>query len=138
VSITKGSPKLGEDAKPSQPYASVTEDSLRGLYVQTSISRASRAAELGRFLNIDETTFATPKDGRARDHGTTSVPHHESDVTGPILDAVVADSKADLEYLHVPEPVGGVQQWWARMLIATPSHSRPESPDHSTLKVTAS
>jgi hypothetical protein len=123
VPITKGSP-LGGQLPPSCPATPVTRFTLRDLYVRASISGNSLAAELGRYLNIDETTFSSPKEN-AQSH----ISNDESDVheraVAAILEVVTLNSNASFEHVRAPEPTGGVQEWWARMLSGSFINPQP-------------
>jgi len=102
---------------------------LRDLYVRASISGNSLAAELGHYLNIDESAFAPSSKGNLPSKtfdDETSV--HERALAA-ILEVVTTNSKAAIEYVRVPEPPGGVQEWWARMLSGTVNHAETPMTD---------
>lgn len=116
-----GQPSPSRDAVPVKPFT------LRDLYVRASISGNSLAAELGRYLNIDETTFSSLS--KENSHSNTSsdqINIHEQALAA-ILEVITSSSKATFEYVRVPEPPGGVQEWWARMLSGSINSPRPAS-----------
>ena len=119
MSITKDSSDPDSQAIPSRINVPIKPFTLRDLYVRASISGNSLAAELGRYLNIDENTFASSSKGNLR----SKISNHETSVheqaLAAILEVVTTNSKAAFEYVRVPEPPGGVQRWWARMLTGT-------------------
>jgi hypothetical protein len=80
---------------------------LRERYVCTSIPSGSYAAELGRYLNIDDTTFSSFPPKVSRPENLTELPSVE------VLKVIPNPS---IECVRVPEPEGGVQEWWARIL----------------------
>ena len=119
MSITKDSSDPGPQATSSRFDVPLQPFTLRDLYVRASISGNSLAAELGRYLNIDESTFAPSSKGNFPSKifdDETSV--HERALAA-ILEVVTTNSKAAFEFVRVPEPQGGVQEWWARMLSGT-------------------
>jgi hypothetical protein len=125
VSITTGSPALGEQTSPIHPPVPVKPFTLRDLYVRASISGNSLAAELGRYLNIDETTFSSsPKENSQSLNSSEESDIHEKALAA-ILEVVTSNSKAMFEHVRAPEPLGGVQEWWARMLSG--SLNNPQS-----------
>ena len=106
------------------PAASFT---LRDLYVRASISGNSLAAELGRYLNIDVTTFASlSKDSSISEQSSDEAAIHEQALAA-ILEVVTANSKASFECVRTPAPQGGVQEWWARMISGSLNNSQSAS-----------
>jgi hypothetical protein len=127
VPITKGSPSLGDQTSSLRSVVPVKPFTLRDLYVRASISGNSMAAELGRYLNIDETTFSSS----SKDNSTSSVSNpgptvHEQALSA-ILEVVTTNSNDTFEYVRVPEPQGGVQEWWSRMLSGSLNNSQSAS-----------
>jgi hypothetical protein len=122
VSFTTGSPR-GEHVSPKPPAVPTNPFTLRDLYVRASISGNSLAVELGRYLNIDETTFSSS----SKEFSRTHIPGDETSVheqaLAAILEVVTSDSNATIAYVSAPEPPGGVQEWWARMLSGTLNNS---------------
>lgn len=124
VSITNGSP-FGGQSFPSCSAVPVTPFTLRDLYVRASISGNSLAAELDRYLNIDEMTFSSSaKESSLSDQSSDAADIHQQALAA-ILEVVTANSNASFEYVRAPEPQGGVQEWWARMLSG--SLNNPQS-----------
>jgi len=125
VSTIKDSPSLGEEVSPSRSDLPVKPFTLRDLYVRASISGNSLAAELGSYLNIDETTFSSS----LKENSQQLISSDESEVhdkaLAAILEVVTASSHASFEYVSAPEPQGGVQEWWTRMLSG--SLNNPQS-----------
>jgi hypothetical protein len=126
VSTNEGSPNLGEQASltsrsaPDQPFT------LRDLYVRASISGNSLAVELARYLNIDDTTFSSSKGNSQSNISNDEQSVHEQALAA-ILEVVTSNSKAPFEYVRMPEPPGGVQEWWSRMLSGSVSNSQSSS-----------
>jgi len=118
VSITTGSPQGGQ-IPPVLPAVPVKPFTLRDLYVRASISGNSLAVELGQYLNIDGTTFSSSlKENSQIPNPDDETSVHEQALAA-ILEVVTANSKAAFECVRAPEPQGGVQEWWARMLSGT-------------------
>jgi len=115
VSITAASSGHDGETLPHRSAAPVTAFTLRDLYVRASISGNSLVAELGRYLNIDETTFSS-----SSENSQSNIPSHERNIheqaLSAILEVITSNSNATFEHVRVPEPQGGVQEWWARML----------------------
>jgi hypothetical protein len=119
MSITKDPSGHGTQATSRRFDAPLQPFTLRDLYVRASISGNSLAAELGRYLNIDESTFASSSKGNLpMDIVDDETSVHEQALAA-ILEVVTTNSKAAFEYVRVPEPQGGIQEWWARMLSGT-------------------
>ena len=119
MSITKDS--SDPDSQSTPPRSDVPDKpfTLRDLYVRASISGNSLAAELGRYLNIDENTFASSSKGNLQSEISNDETGVHEQALAAILEVVTTNSKAAIEYVRVPEPPGGVQRWWARMLTGT-------------------
>jgi hypothetical protein len=124
VSTNEGSPNLGElvsassDAVPNLPFT------LRDLYVRASISGNSLAAELGRYLTIDDTTFSSTSKGYSQSNVSNDEHSVHERALAAILEVVTSNSKAAFEYVRMPEPPGGVQEWWARMQSGSTNDSQ--------------
>lgn len=74
------------------------------------------AAELGRYLNIDESTFSNPSKEISTPVNSSAVPTvHEQALTA-ILEVVTTNPNATSQYVRTPAPQGGVQEWWGRMI----------------------
>jgi hypothetical protein len=116
VSTKDCSPNYDEQVSPSRDGGPEKVLNLRDLYVRASISGNSLAAELGRYLNIDENTFSSRTRGTSRVDVSNDEPSVHEHALAAILSEVIASSKAPIEYVRTPEPSGGVQEWWARML----------------------
>jgi len=116
VSTNEGSPNDGERASSSSDAAAATPFTLRDLYLRASISGNSLVAELGRYLNIDDTTFSSTSEGNTHSTLSNDEPSVHEHALAAILEVVTSNSKTEFEYLRMPEPPGGVQEWWARML----------------------
>ena len=126
VSITKGSP-LGGQPFPSRSVVPVKQFTLRDLYVHASISGNSLAIELDRYLNIDGATFSSS----SNEVSQSGISNEESDIheraLAAILEVVTSNSSTTFEYVRAPEPTGGVQEWWARMLSGSLNNPQPTS-----------
>jgi hypothetical protein len=121
VSTNEGSPHFGEQASPSSDLVPVKPFTLRDLYVRASISGNSLAAELGHYLNIDDTTFSSTFNGNSQYTTSNDEPSVHEKALAAILEVVTSNSKATFDYVRIPEPPGGVQEWWARMLSGSTS-----------------
>jgi len=123
-------PPYGRHLFPLRKSAAANDFTLRDLYVLASISGNSMATELGRYLNIDETTFSSsPKDSSPSDQSSDAADiHHQA--LAVILEVVTSNSNASFEYVRAPEPQGGVQEWWARMISGSVNNtsSNPSCP----------
>jgi hypothetical protein len=119
MSITKDSSDPGSQATPSRIDVPNKPFTLRDLYARASISGNSLAAELGRYLNIDENTFASSLKGNLQSKISNDETSVHEQALAAILEVVTTNSKAAFEFVRVPEPQGGVQEWWARMLSGT-------------------
>jgi len=136
MSITKDSSDSGAQATSSRFDVPLRPFTLRDLYVRASISGNSLAAELGRYLNIDESTFARSSKVALPSKifdDETSV--HERALAA-ILEVVTTNSKASIECVRVPEPPGGVQEWWARKLSGTVTNPQTTLTDSNTGEAT--
>jgi len=97
MSITKDSSDPGPQATSSRYDVPLRPFTLRDLYVRASISGNSLAAELGHYLNIDESAFAPSSKGNLPSKildDETSV--HERALAA-ILEVVTTNSKAAIE-----------------------------------------
>ena len=124
MSRTKGSPNSDDHASASGGDVSDAPFTLRDLYVRASISGNSLATELGLYLNIDQSTFSPTSKGNA--HSSHDEPSVHEQALAAILEVVISNASAPIEYVRSPEPPGGVQEWWARMLSG--SMRDPQSP----------
>ena len=115
MSTNEGSPNFGERASSSSDAVPNLPFTLRDLYVRASISGNSLAAELGRYLNIDDTTFSSTSKGNSQSNISNDEHSVHEQALAAILEVVTSNSKAAFEYVRMPEPPGGVQEWWARM-----------------------
>src|SRR5580704_17538085 len=115
VSITTGSPQGGQ-IPPVLPAVPVKPFTLRDLYVRASISGNSLADELGQYLNIDGSTFSSSLKESSLSVQSSDEAEIHSKALDAILEVVIANSKASFACVRAPEPQGGVQEWWTRML----------------------
>jgi hypothetical protein len=74
------------------------------------------AAELGRYLNIDESTFSNSSKEISTTSNTLVAPTVHEQALSAILEVVTAQPNATAQYVRTPAPQGGVQDWWARMI----------------------
>jgi hypothetical protein len=127
-------PPLGREDAQLISNASESQFTLRDLYVRASISGNSMAAELGRYLNINETTFSSSTTNE-RTHSYSEPSIHERALAA-ILEVVTTETVATNEYVRTPEPHGGVQEWWTRMIsgsvenLPSMSNSTVSDDDH--------
>jgi hypothetical protein len=126
VSIASGSTNLDRQATGLRSSAPLTSFSLRDLYVRTTVSGDSLAAELGRYLNIDEVTFSSSSKGDSRANHTVDAPTVHEQALAATLDVVISNSNIAFECVRVPEPDGGVREWWARMLSGSMNNCQSE------------
>jgi hypothetical protein len=127
VSITTGSPSFGEQNSPMRPAVPVKPFTLHDLYARASISGNSMAAELGRYLNIDETTFSSSSKENSQSHTSCDESDVHEQALAAILEVVTSNSHASFDHVRAPEPQGGVQEWWARMLSGSLNNSHSAS-----------
>ncbi len=86
VSITTGSPSLGEQNSLLRPAVSVKPFTLRDLFVRASNSGNSMAAELRRYLNINELTFSnSSKEMSTSKDAPAALSEHESATEGSFI-----------------------------------------------------
>ena len=136
MSITKDPSDHGTQATSRRFDAPLQPFTLRDLYVRASISGNSLAAELGRYLNIDENTFASSSKGNLQSEISNDETGVHEQALAAILEVVTTNSKAAFEYVRVPEPPGGVQQWWARMLTGTMNDAQTTLTSSTTSEAT--
>jgi hypothetical protein len=105
-------PPQGRQSISPSPDAPTTTFTLRDLYVRASISGNSMAAELGRYLNIDESTFSKS----SKEIAVIAEPSVHEQALSAILEVVTANATPPSQYVRTPAPQGGVQEWWARMI----------------------
>jgi hypothetical protein len=85
------------------------------------------ATELGRYLRIDATTFSQPSTGPSEDEALSDEPSVHEQALAAILDGITSNFNTTVHYDRIPEPVGGVQEWWARMLGGTETNPQSKS-----------
>jgi len=89
---------------------------LRDLYERARISGNSLSAELDCYLNFEENTASLyPTESSPINNTIDDSSIHEMALTA-ILNVVVSSSSSPITFVRAPEPPGGVQEWWARML----------------------
>ncbi|MGP8009068.1 MAG: hypothetical protein ACLPKZ_02270 [Acidimicrobiales bacterium] len=126
MSTTKGSPNFGEQASSSSDDAPSTRMTLRDLYERASVSGRTLAAELNCALGFDDMT-TTPSTAEAQSRVFKDEPSVHERALAAILEVVATNMSAPSDYVRTPEPPGGVQEWWARMLSGSmrePSSAR--------------
>jgi hypothetical protein len=126
VSINTGSP-LGEQISPMRPAVPAKPFTLRDLYLRASVSGNSLAVELGHYLNKDATTFSSSSKENSQTHNPDDETSVHEQALAAILEVVTSSSKATFECVRAPEPPGGVQEWWARMLSGSLNTSQSAS-----------
>jgi hypothetical protein len=127
VSSSNGSPSLGEQNSALRSDVPVKPFTLRDLYARASISGNSLATELGLYMITDQTTFSSSSNENSHSHNCYDESHIHEKALAAILEVVTSNSKASFEYVRAPEPQGGVQEWWARMLSGSLSNSQSAS-----------
>lgn len=124
MSITKASSNLDGPVSTSQSASPATPFTLRDLYVRASISGNTLAVELSHYLSIDEAKFSSTLKESSKSHQSGDEADIHELALAAILEVVTSNSKASFECVRVPEPQGGVQEWWARMLSGTLNNSQ--------------
>lgn len=112
--ITKGSPRGGH-ISPLCPSALVQTFALRDFFVRGG-SGKSLATELIRYRNIDETTYSSSADENSQSLNSVGESGIHEKALVAIPDFITSNSNTTFEHVRAPEPRGGVQEWWARML----------------------
>jgi hypothetical protein len=97
---------------------------LRELYERATISGNTLASELGLFVYTQEEcgALATNQSTQSRD-SVDCVTVHEKALAA-IIEVVISNSNSSFDIVRVPEPPGGVQEWWARMLSGSFNESQ--------------
>jgi len=116
VSLTKDSSSGDGEVTPSSQKAPEHSFTLLDLYERATISGNSLASELGLYLyTYEETASSAMSDNSQTREALDSVTVHEKALAA-IIEVVTSNSNSSFDYVRVPEPAGGVQEWWARML----------------------
>jgi hypothetical protein len=88
---------------------------LRDLYERASVSGRTLAAELNCALGFDDKAPSPPTvDSQSRVFIDEPSVHERA--LAAILEVVATKMSVPSEYVRAPDPPGGVQEWWARML----------------------
>jgi hypothetical protein len=125
VSLTNDSSSVAGNAATFGQSAGENSFTLRDLYERASISGNSLSAELDCYLNVDENTASLfPKESSQQNTSVDDSSIHEMALTA-ILAAVVSNSAPPLAFVRAPEPPGGVQEWWSRMLSGSMNSPQP-------------
>ena len=116
VSLTDDSSSIDGQATVSGKIAPENTFTLRDLYERALLSGNSLVVELGSYLNTDEATLSSPNKDRSpsRDSVDSATIHEKA--LAAILEVAISNSHSSFECVRAPEPEGGVQEWWARML----------------------
>ena len=119
MSLTNDSSSVDGWITASGQIAPANTFTLRDLYERAQISGNPLVVELGSYLNIDEVTFSSPtKESSPSRDSVDSATIHEKALAA-IFEVVVSTSRSSFECVRTPEPQGGVQEWWARMLTGS-------------------
>jgi hypothetical protein len=102
---------------------------LRDLYERASVSGRTLAAELNCALGFDDKT-APLSVANTQPRVFVDEPSVHERALAAILEVVATNMSAPSDYVRTPEPPGGVQEWWARMLSG--SMREPQSSAQST------
>jgi hypothetical protein len=96
---------------------------LRDLFERATISGNTLASELGLHIYADEES--APSTGQKHESHDTGdrVTIHEKALAA-IIEVVISNSSSTLDVVRVPDPPGGVQEWWARMLSGSLNNSQ--------------
>jgi hypothetical protein len=97
---------------------------LRELYERATISGNTLASELGLYVYTQKEcgALATNRNTQSRD-SVDCVTVHEKALAA-IIEVVISNSNSTFDIVRVPEPPGGVQEWWARMLSGSLNNSQ--------------
>jgi hypothetical protein len=116
VSLTKDSSSADGNVTSSGQIEPAHSFTLLDLYERATISGNSLASELGLYLyTYEETVSSAMSDNSQTREILDSVTVHEKALAA-IIEVVISNSNSSFDYVRVPEPAGGVQEWWARML----------------------
>ena len=124
MSGTKASPPFGRQLSSSRLNLPATQFTLRDLYVRASISGDSIAAELGRYLNIDATTFSSTLTENSKSNATNVESDVHERALAAIVEVVTTNATPISEYICTPGPRQGVQEWWAQMISGSVNNSK--------------
>ena len=116
MSLTKDSSNADGQVAASGQIAAAHSFTLLDLFERATLSGNTLASELGLYLyTYEETvTSATHENYQSR-KDLDSVSVHEKALAA-IIEVVISSTQSSFECARVPEPQGGVQEWWARML----------------------
>ena len=109
-------PPVGRQLVPLRNDELASNFTLRDLYVRASITGNSMAAELGRYLNIDSSTFSSASTELSPSNEAVAAPTVHEQALSAILEVVTANPTPPSQYVRTSAPQGGVQEWWARMI----------------------
>jgi hypothetical protein len=116
VSLTNDSPDGDDQANASGPSAPINSFTLLDLYERARKSGNSLSTELRRYFNIDGVTSSSPSNESDQSNYSVDIATVHERALAAILDVVISNANSSFECIRVPEPPGGVQEWWARML----------------------
>jgi len=106
---------------------------LRDLYERASVSGRTLAAELNCALGFDDKA-TTPSTADAQSRVFIDEPSVHERALAAILEVVATNLSVPSDYVRTPEPPGGVQEWWARMLSGSMREPRSAPSTNSPRK----
>jgi len=128
VSTTTGPSNFDGQASASDPNGSAKPLNLRDLYVRASISGNSLTDEIRRYLDVDEMHLPATSREVPQSDGLSDELAAYPKAPAAIFGVNTSNSGASFEHVCGPNPPGGVQEWWTRMLVGptngTPATSR--------------
>jgi hypothetical protein len=124
VSLTKDSSNADGEAVASRLASRAHMITLRELFERATISGNTLASELGLHIYTQEESdpLATNEGPQCRDSADFVTVHEKA--LAAIIEVVISNSDSTFDVVHVPEPPGGVQEWWARMLSGSINESQ--------------
>ena len=128
VSLTKDSSSADREASASPQIPHAPSFTLRDLFERATISGNTLASELGLCLYTDEELVTSANRETSQTSGSSDgVSVHEKALAA-IIEVVISNSNSSIDCVRVPEPPGGVQEWWARMLSGTMNDAQLSDP----------
>jgi hypothetical protein len=84
-------------------------------------------AESLSFLNDAETTFSSPANKNSESFNSPEKSDTHNQALVAVLEVITSNSNNTFGHVRAPEPTGGVQEWWARMLSGSINNSHSVS-----------
>jgi hypothetical protein len=124
VSLTKDSSDADGRVIASRHTVRAQSITLRELYERAIISGNTLASELGLYVYTQEEcgALATSQSSPSRDLVDCVTVYEKA--LAAIIEVVISNSNSTFDVVRVPDPPGGVQEWWARMLSGSLNDSQ--------------